>query len=119
MGKPTFLETSLGYNLYISYPPEGHGGFISRIAIEPLAHIEDRARDAFATQQALQFIKDDPGDALQRVFRKMAFFFGLEDREMIYFYGNGFQRHVMICQCKVFKTCPMSSGCVHSQMTIN
>ena len=90
MGKPTFLETSLGYNLYISYHPEGHGGFISRIAVEPLAHIEDQARDQFATQRALQFIKDDPGNALWRVFRKIAFFFGLEDREMIYFYGNGF-----------------------------
>lgn len=90
MGKPTFLETSLGYNLYISYHPEGNGGFISRIAIEPLAHIEDRARDQFATQKALQFIKEDPGGALLRVIRKMAFFFGLEDREMIYFYGNGF-----------------------------
>ncbi|MFO8037335.1 MAG: hypothetical protein R6U57_11980 [Anaerolineales bacterium] len=90
MGKPTFLETSLGYNLYISYHPEGNGGFISRIAIEPLAYVEDQARDQFATQQALQFIKDDPGDALLRVFRKMAFFFGLEDREMTYFYGNGF-----------------------------
>lgn len=90
MDKPTFLETSLGYNLYISYHPEGNGGFISRIAIKPLVYIEDQARDQFATQQALRFIKDDPGDALLRVFRKMAFFFGLEDRAMIYFYGNGF-----------------------------
>jgi hypothetical protein len=90
MGKPTFLETSLGYNLYISYHPEGNGGFISQIAIEPLSYIEDQARNQFAMQKALQFIREDPVDAFLRVLRKMAFFFGLEDREMIYFYGNGF-----------------------------
>ncbi len=90
MGKPTFLETSLGYNLFISYHPEGDGGFVSEIAIRPLTYIDDQTRDEYTKKKALQFIRRDPGDAVVRVFRKMAFFFGLEDRAMVYFYGNGF-----------------------------
>ena len=90
MGKPTFLETSLGYNLYISYHPEGNGGFKSEIAIRPLKYVEDQAREAYTMKKASQFIRQNPGDAVVRIFRKMAFFFGLEDREIIYLYSNGF-----------------------------
>ena len=90
MDQPTFLETSLGYNLFISYHPEGDGGFISDIAIRPLRFIDDQSREEYTKEKALQFMRRDPGDAVVRVFRKGAYFFGLEDREMIYFYGNGF-----------------------------
>lgn len=90
MGQPTFLETSLGYNLFISYHPEGDGGFISDIAIRPLKFIDDQSREEYTKEKALQFIRRHPVDASVRIFRKGAFFFGLEDREMIYFYGNGF-----------------------------
>jgi len=90
MDKPTFLETSLGYNLFISYHPEGDGSFISDIAIRPLTFIDDQTREEYTKKKAVQFIRRDPGNAIVRVFRKVAFFFGLEDRGMIYFYGNGF-----------------------------
>ncbi|MBS1250447.1 MAG: hypothetical protein MAG431_02041 [Chloroflexi bacterium] len=94
MGKPTFMESSLGYNLFISYHPEGNGGFISEIAIKPLNILDDVQRDQYTTQKALQFIKADPGEAITRVFRKVAFFFSVEDREMAFFYGNGIFGHI-------------------------
>ncbi|OQY32342.1 MAG: hypothetical protein B6I38_04740 [Anaerolineaceae bacterium 4572_5.1] len=94
MGKPTFMESSLGYNLFISYHPEGNGGFISDIAIKPLNILDDVERDKYCTEKALQFIKSDPGEALIRVLRKVAFFFSVEDREMAFFYGNGIFGHI-------------------------
>lgn len=34
LGSPSFVENSLGYNLFIGYHPEGNGGFVSEIAIQ-------------------------------------------------------------------------------------
>lgn len=90
MNKPTFLESNLGYNLFVSYHPQGTGAFVSEIAIKPLRYLDDQSRDRYTTRKALQFIKDDPQEALGRVLKKVAFFLGVEDKEMIYFYGNGF-----------------------------
>lgn len=90
MDKPTFLQANLGYNLFVSYHPQGNGGFVSEIAVKPLKYLDDQARERYTTRKAIHFIREDPGRALQRVLRKTIFFFGLEDREMIFFYGNGF-----------------------------
>lgn len=90
LGKPAFVESSLGYNLYIANHPEGNGGFVSEIAIQPLMILDDGAREAYCLQAALGFIREDPGQALLRVVRRAAFFVALEDREMTYFYASGF-----------------------------
>lgn len=88
LGKPTYLESSLGYNLFISYHPDGDGGFIHEIATLPLKFFDDPSRMAYTTPQAWQFIRNDPLEALVRVVRKTAFFLGVEDKEMVYFYTN-------------------------------
>lgn len=88
MGKGSFLESSLGYNLFISYHPEGDGGFDHRIAVLPLQFVEDRQREDYALSRALEYIRDDPGEALERVVRKTAYFLGVEDKELVYFYTN-------------------------------
>lgn len=90
MGKPSYIDTSLSYQLYISYHPGGNGSFISRFAIEPLAILDDAQRDAFCSQHVWDFVRSDPlGSALTIVYRTV-YFFGVEDREIIYFYTNGF-----------------------------
>lgn len=90
MSRPAFVENSLGYNLFVGYHPEGNGAFVSSVAVIPLTILDDAQRDMFCTQSALKFILDDPGEAAWRVIRRAAFFFGLEDRELIYFYSNNF-----------------------------
>ncbi len=88
MGKPTSIENSLWYNLYITYHPEGNGNFVSEIAIKPLFILDDAERDAYCKQYALQFIKNNPGEAIKRVVMRTPAFFGPETRVFNYFYSN-------------------------------
>ncbi len=90
MGKPSFVESSLGYQAYIGYHPDGNGGFISAIAIPPLTILDDAERDRYCSALVVKFIQADPLGALQRIIRRGAFFFAVEDRELTYFYGNNF-----------------------------
>lgn len=89
MGQPTFVEGSLGYNLYVGYHPEGNGGFEEDVAVYPLTIVDDVERDHFCMEAALGFIRADPGGALARVLRRAAFFVALEDRELSFFYASG------------------------------
>ncbi len=88
MHTPAFVENSAGYNLFIGYHPEGDGGFVSRIAILPMSILDDGERDRFCMQQAFQFIRQDPVEAIRRVWNRLVKFLGPEDREFFYFYSN-------------------------------
>jgi 4-amino-4-deoxy-L-arabinose transferase-like glycosyltransferase len=89
-GRPTFIETTVGFNLYIGYHPEGDGGFKTSLALQPTQFIDDQERDQWSTEQALGFIADDPGRVIELSIRRFAYFWGLEDREILYFYSNNF-----------------------------
>lgn len=90
MGRPVFVENSGGYNLFVGYHPEGNGGFVSDVAIIPMTILDDAERDQFCTQSALEYIRNDPAEAALRVLRRAAYFVGVEDREMTFFYTNNF-----------------------------
>ncbi|HKZ54717.1 MAG TPA: hypothetical protein VJ123_04500 [Anaerolineales bacterium] len=90
LGRPAFVENSLGYNLFIGYHPEGDGGFFSEAAVIPLHILDDGERERWSMGQALGFIRDDPAGAAARVVRRLGFLWGLEDRELLYFYSNDF-----------------------------
>jgi len=90
MRRPAFVENSAGYNLFIGYHPEGDGGFVSRIAILPMAILDDGERDHYCLQQALYFIRQNPLEAARRVGVRLVKFFGPEDREFTYFYSNDY-----------------------------
>jgi 4-amino-4-deoxy-L-arabinose transferase-like glycosyltransferase len=89
-GKPTFVETSLGYQLFIGYYPGHEGDFKASAAIIPLRIINDVERDRWAMEQALGFIRADPGQIPILILNKWRYFWGLEKRALIYFYSNGF-----------------------------
>ncbi|MEX0788672.1 MAG: glycosyltransferase family 39 protein [Anaerolineales bacterium] len=89
-GRLTFIENSGGYNMFIGYHPQGDGGFVAGIASIPLRFVEDAERDRWSWERALQFIRDDPSMVPIRVFHRLVFLAGLEDREMVYFYANGY-----------------------------
>ena len=88
MGHPAFVENSFWYNMYIGYHPDGNGNFESNIAIKPLFITDDAERDEFCKQNALEFIKDDPLEALHRIINRVPAFLGPEPREFNYFYSN-------------------------------
>lgn len=93
-GRPTPIETSMGYNLFLGYHPQGDGGFKTELAVIPLRIMDDAERDDFATREALGFIRADPGRVPSLMIRKFADFWGLEDRALVYFYSNGLLGYV-------------------------
>lgn len=90
LGRPAFVENSAGYNLFIGYHPEGSGNFDVRVSVIPLSILDDAERDRWTMEQAAGFIRADPGRALRLLPVRLAHFFGLEDRELVYFYSNNY-----------------------------
>jgi hypothetical protein len=90
LGRPAFVENTLGYNLFVGYHPDGDGGFVNEIGVIPTRFLDDAERDRWATQQALSFIRSDPGRVPELLARRLVYFWGIEDREMIYFYANNY-----------------------------
>jgi myo-inositol-1(or 4)-monophosphatase len=90
LGRPAFVENSLGYNLFVGYHPDGDGGFVSSVALIPTRFLDDDQRDCWTLQQAVGFIRDDPLRALARWPGRLAYLVGLESRELVYFYSNNF-----------------------------
>ena len=89
-GRPVFIETSLGYQLFIGYYPGYNGYFTAEVAIQPLKIINDAERDRWALQQTLNFIRAAPLQTPLLILYKWGYFWGLEKRGLIYFYSNGF-----------------------------
>jgi hypothetical protein len=94
MKRPAFVESSLGYNLFVGYHPEGDGGFVSKVAILPMTITDDAERDRYCTEMAWKYIKADPPEVAQRVFRRAILFTGVETREFTYFYSNNYLGHI-------------------------
>ena len=93
-GKPTAIETSMGYNLYLGYHPEGNGSFVFGPSLDLLTILDDAERDQVGTQKALEFIKAQPERFIPLVISRLGFFFGLEKRVLMYFYSNNILGYV-------------------------
>lgn len=87
-GKLTGIETSMGYNLYLGYHPEGNGSFIFGPSLDLLTIMDDAERDEVGTQKALTFIQEQPECIFLLALNRLGFFFGLEKRVLMYFYSN-------------------------------
>ncbi len=90
MGAPSFVETTVGYNLYVGYHPDGNGGFVQEVGVPPMLILDDAERDRVTREAAIGFIRADPAEAARRVVRRAAFLAGVEDREMLFFYNVGY-----------------------------
>ena len=84
----TGIETSMGYNLYLGYHPQGNGSFVFGPSLDLLTILDDAQRDKIGTQKAIEFIRAQPGRILPLAINRLGFFFGLEKRVLMYFYGN-------------------------------
>src|SRR5690606_6641384 len=87
-GKLTGIETSMGYNLYLGYHPKGNGSFVFGPSLDLLTIMDDSERDEIGTQKAIEFIKAEPIRFIPLALYRLGFFFGLENRVLIYFYSN-------------------------------
>lgn len=86
--KLTGVESSMGYNLYLSYYPEGNGSFVFGPSLDLIPILDDTERDQVGTQKALEFIRSEPGRLLPLALDRLGYFFGLEKRALMYFYSN-------------------------------
>ena len=86
--KLTGIETSMGYNLYLGYHPQGNGSFVFGPSLDLLTILDDAERDKVGTQKAIEFIKAQPERFIPLAINRLGFFFGLEKRVLMYFYGN-------------------------------
>jgi 4-amino-4-deoxy-L-arabinose transferase-like glycosyltransferase len=86
--KLTGIETSMGYNLYLGYYPQGNGSFVFGPSLDLLTILDDAERDRIGTQKAIQFIEAQPERFIPLAMNRLGFFFGLEKRVLMYFYGN-------------------------------
>ncbi len=86
--KPTGVETSMGYNLYLGYHPKGDGSFVFGPSLDLLTILDDAERDRIGTQKAIEFIETQPERFIPLAINRLGFFFGLEKRVLMYFYSN-------------------------------
>ena len=89
-GKFTFIESMMGYNLYLGYHPETEGKFEFGPSVDLLPYLDDSERDRLGTEKALGFIRQEPWRVPYLMLRKLGYSFGLERRELTYFYSNDF-----------------------------
>ncbi|MBN2117842.1 MAG: glycosyltransferase family 39 protein [Anaerolineales bacterium] len=82
------VETSMGYNLYLGYHPQGNGSFVFGPSLDLLSILDDAERDRIGTEKALQFIREEPERFIPLAINRLGFFFGLEKRVLMYFYSN-------------------------------
>jgi hypothetical protein len=87
-GKLTGIETSMGYNLYLGYHPQGNGSFVFGPSLDLLTILDDAERDRIGTQKAIEFIETQPERFVPLAINRLGFFFGLEKRVLMYFYSN-------------------------------
>lgn len=87
-GKLTGIETSMGYNLYLGYHPQGNGSFTFGPSLDLLTILDDAERDSIGTQKAIEFIQAQPERFVPLTINRLGFFFGLEKRVLMYFYSN-------------------------------
>jgi hypothetical protein len=86
--KLTGIETSMGYNLYLGYHPQGNGSFVFGPSLDLLTILDDAQRDRIGTEKAIGFINAQPERFIPLAINRLGFFFGLEKRVLMYFYGN-------------------------------
>jgi len=92
----TGIETSMGYNLYLGYYPQGNGSFVFGPSLDLLTILDDAERDKIGTQKALEFIRAQPERFIPLAINRLGFFFGLEKRVLMYFYGNNIIGYIQL-----------------------
>jgi 4-amino-4-deoxy-L-arabinose transferase-like glycosyltransferase len=86
----TWIESALGYDLYMGYHPRSSGTFQYGISLDLMPILDDGARHERGMVAFWGFVRDDPGRIPYLMLRKAGYLWALDRRELTYFYGNGF-----------------------------
>ncbi len=94
-----FVESSMGFNFYLGYHPEGTGTFDSDIAVDFLERLgafdnpnleTEKATNDEGMREGKRFIREDPARAVWLLLSKLSHFLRLDKRVLLYFYSNNF-----------------------------
>jgi 4-amino-4-deoxy-L-arabinose transferase-like glycosyltransferase len=98
-GQFVFVESSLGFNFYLGYHPEGTGTFDSSIAVDLMEGIggfdepgldTERLVHNLGIERGMGFIQKDPARAAWLLVSKLSHLLRLDKRAALYFYSNNF-----------------------------
>ncbi len=85
-----WLESAMGYQMYLGYHPQSSGTFQYGISLDLMPILDDGVRDERGMEAVWAFVRDDPARVPYLMLRKAGYLWGLDRRELTYFYGNGF-----------------------------
>jgi 4-amino-4-deoxy-L-arabinose transferase-like glycosyltransferase len=98
-GQFVFVESSLGFNFYLGYHPDGTGTFDSPIAVDFMEEIggfdapsleTEKLVHTLGVERGLDFIKDKPIRAVWLLVSKLSHFLRLDKKAALFFYSNNF-----------------------------
>ncbi len=89
-GEFHFVESALGYQLYIGYHPQGTGTFSADFALDLVPIMDDGERHRKGLEAFWSFVRADPARVPYLMVRKLGYFWGLDKRAFQYFYSNGY-----------------------------
>lgn len=92
-GRLTYVETAIGYSLYVSHHPESTGSFQFGPSLDLISILDDVERDQIGREKTVEFVRQDPARVPYLMLRRLGHFFGLERRALTYFYSNNFFGH--------------------------
>lgn len=87
--QPMWVESALGYDLYVGYHPQSTGTFQYGISLDLLPMLDDGERHDRGMAAAWQFIQQDPARVPYLMVRKAGHLWSLDRRALTYFYTNG------------------------------
>jgi 4-amino-4-deoxy-L-arabinose transferase-like glycosyltransferase len=95
-GKPTWVESALGYDLYVGYHPLSTGTFTAEhgISLDLFPILDDAERHERGMEAFREFVRADPGRVPYLMVRKLGHLWSLDRRAMIYFYTNNYFGHL-------------------------
>jgi 4-amino-4-deoxy-L-arabinose transferase-like glycosyltransferase len=94
-----FVESSMGFNFYLGYHPDGTGTFDSPIAVDFVEGIggfnapdleTEKLVHNLGMERGLAFIKEDPVRAVWLLVSKLSHFLRLDKKAALFFYSNNF-----------------------------
>jgi 4-amino-4-deoxy-L-arabinose transferase-like glycosyltransferase len=89
-GRLTWVESALGYDLYVGYHPESTGTFQFGISLDLVPILDDGVRHERGMEAFWSFLRADPGRVPYLMVRKAGYLWSLDKRALIYFYGNNY-----------------------------
>jgi len=87
--QPMWVESALGYDLYVGYHPESTGTFQYGISLDLLPMLDDGERHDRGMEAFWRFVRQDPARVPYLMIRKAGYLWSLDRRALTYFYGNG------------------------------